>query len=160
LAVRLGPEAVELFDRASANCTRPLRLVRPAEIFQEQIEFENPVETAQPLLLILRRFLEQISLRLEMASRVAEELTLRLIFSDARSDDAPSCSADFQSAVSPISNRQSVVSSQALVFSKAPQAGSAAIQQIGNLRYAGAYEHVFKIPAPTRQIEPLFRMLQ
>jgi len=83
LAVRLGPEAVQLFDRASANSTRPLRLEQVAETFQEQIEFENPVETAQPLLFILQRFLEQISLRLEMLCLVAEELNLRLIFSDA-----------------------------------------------------------------------------
>src|SRR5439155_1851820 len=48
LAVRLGPEAVELFDRASANCARPLRLVHPAETFQEAIEFEHEIETAQP----------------------------------------------------------------------------------------------------------------
>jgi hypothetical protein len=44
-------------------------------------------------------------------------------------------SADFQSAVSPISNRQAVESSRELEVSQVPQAGSPAIQQIGNLRY-------------------------
>jgi len=44
-------------------------------------------------------------------------------------------SADFQSAVSPISNRQGVRSSQSAAESSSTQVGKAAIQQIGNLRY-------------------------
>src|SRR5438552_14525258 len=51
-------------------------------------------------------------------------------------------SADFQSAVSPISNRQPCESSSALYYSKVSQAGSPAIQQIGNLRYSGDAVHV------------------
>jgi len=39
LAARLGPEALELFDRASANCARPLRLVRPAQTFEEELNW-------------------------------------------------------------------------------------------------------------------------
>ena len=50
-------------------------------------------------------------------------------------------SADFQSAVSPISNRLPCKSSSALYYSEVSQAGSRAIQQIGNLRYSG-----FSIP--------------
>jgi len=107
LAVRLGPEAVELFERAAANDTRPLCVMHPAEIFEEEIEFDHEVETTQPLFFILKKFLEQISLRLQMVYLVAEEMTLRLTFADET-----------------------------------------------------AYEHVFKIPAPTRDIGPLFRMLQ
>src|SRR5206468_7158321 len=55
-------------------------------------------------------------------------------------------SADFQSAVSPISNRQPCESSCALYYSKVSQAGSHAIQQIGNLRYSG--EAVMPMAAP------------
>ena len=47
----------------------------------------------------------------------------------------PGSSADFQSAVSPISNRQDEDISGAPGHPQAPQAGSTAIQQIGNLRY-------------------------
>src|SRR6266702_1322570 len=53
-------------------------------------------------------------------------------------------SADFQSAVSPISNRQPCKSSNALYYSKVSQAGSTAIQQIGNLRYSREAVQAFK----------------
>jgi len=49
----------------------------------------------------------------------------------------PARSADFQSAVSPISNRQGEDESEARRSFHGPQAGSPAIQQIGNLRYDG-----------------------
>jgi DNA-directed DNA polymerase III PolC len=45
-------------------------------------------------------------------------------------------STDFQSAVSPISNRQARESPTALKLSQDLQAGSLAIQQVGNLRYS------------------------
>ncbi|MBE0544788.1 MAG: protein kinase [Verrucomicrobia bacterium] len=57
------------------------------------------------------------------STRVTQELT------------AARRSADFQSAVSPISSRQPRESSGAPGKAKRPQAGSPAIQQIGNLRY-------------------------
>ena len=44
-------------------------------------------------------------------------------------------SAGFQPAVSPISNRQNVAMTAAPGLSGHPQAGSTAIQQVGNLRY-------------------------
>jgi len=81
LIERLGPEAITLFDRAAGNFTRPLRAVAVPEIFEESMEFENELETLEPLLFILRRLLEQISTRLEMAYKVAAEITLRLNFS-------------------------------------------------------------------------------
>src|SRR5207245_9338897 len=55
-------------------------------------------------------------------------------------------SADFQSAVSPISNRQPCESCSTLYYSKVSQAGSPAIQQIGNLRYSGEAVQGFKAP--------------
>lgn len=103
---RLGPDALELFDRACANSTRPLKLVAPPETFEETIDFENEIETLEPLLFILRRFLEQISRRLELSYWVAESIQLQLRFS------------------------------------------------AGN-----PYERTFKIPAPTREVDTLFRML-
>jgi protein ImuB len=107
LTERLGPEALTLFERATACTTRPLQHVHPPETFEEAIEFEQAIETAQPLLFVLHRFIEQICLRLEMVYLVIEELQLRLIFSDGPD-----------------------------------------------------YKHVFQIPAPTRNIDTLFRMLQ
>ena len=107
LADRLGTESLELFDRASANVPRPLRLAKPPDVYEEAIEFEHEVETAEALLFVLNRFVEQLSLRLELAYLVADEITLRLTLADG-----------------------------------------------------DKYEHVLKIPAPTRKIQTLFGMLQ
>ena len=82
LAARLGPEAARLWEQASGKSTRLLRLVRSPEIFLEQIEFEHEIETAEPLLFVLRRFLEQLIRRLGALYLVAQELTLRLGFAD------------------------------------------------------------------------------
>jgi len=106
LSARLGAEALELHERAVASSTRPLRLVRPPETFQESIEFEREIETTEPLLFVLRRFLEQLLVRLEMMYWVAQELRLRL-----------------------------------------------------RCENGAPYEKTFPIPAPTSNVETLFRML-
>jgi protein ImuB len=106
IAARLGPEAVLLWERANGQSTRPLKFIQPPESFAENFEFEHEVETSEPLLFILRRFLEQLSVRLNAVYLVTRELTLRIGFT----------------------NKQS-------------------------------YEHCFKIPQPTNQVDLLFRML-
>ena len=79
---RLGPEAVWLWERASGTSTRPLKFVQPPETFDESFEFDHEIETAEPLLFILRRFLEQIALRLSSIYLVARELTLTITFAN------------------------------------------------------------------------------
>src|SRR6266700_4555040 len=78
----LGPEAVRLWERATGTSTRLLKLVQPPESFDESFEFEHAIETAEPLLFMLRRFLEQLGLRLSAIYLVAKELTLRITFSN------------------------------------------------------------------------------
>src|SRR5581483_11225412 len=78
---RLGPEAVRLWERANGTASRPLKLVQPPENFAESFEFDHEVETAEPLLFILWRFLEQLTLRLSSIYLVARELTLTITFS-------------------------------------------------------------------------------
>src|SRR5437588_6929336 len=80
LAARLGPEAMRMWERANGQSNRVLKLVRPPESFEESFEFENEIETAEPLLFMLRRFLEQLTLRLTGIYLVAKELTLRITF--------------------------------------------------------------------------------
>lgn len=75
---RLGPGALQLFERLSEDSARPLKLVSPPEIFSEQIEFEHEVETAGPLIFVLRRFVEQLAQRLKAIYLVAGEFQLRL----------------------------------------------------------------------------------
>lgn len=75
---RLGPQALGLFDLVSQQTIRPLRLVSPPEHFSEQIEFENEIETVEPLIFILRRFVEQLTQRLKVLYLVAGQLELTL----------------------------------------------------------------------------------
>src|SRR5262244_1246710 len=80
LAARLGPEAIGMWERANGRSRRLLKLIRPPESFEESFEFENEIETAEPLLFMLRRFLEQLAVRLAAIYLVAKELTLRITF--------------------------------------------------------------------------------
>lgn len=82
IRTRLGPEAVELWERAQGKSTRLLKLIEPPESFIENFEFEYEIETAEPLLFVLRRFLEQLALRLTGIYLVAKTLTLRIQFSN------------------------------------------------------------------------------
>jgi protein ImuB len=81
VANRLGTEAVRMWERANGTSTRLLKLVEPPESFVESFEFENEIETSEPLLFMLRRFLEQFSLRFGALYLVAKELKLRITFS-------------------------------------------------------------------------------
>jgi protein ImuB len=86
LAARLGVEAVRMWERANGQSDRPLKFVRPPESFEERFEFENEIETAEPLLFMLRRFLQQLSLRLSAIYHVVNQLTLRITFSNPPRD--------------------------------------------------------------------------
>ncbi len=107
ISERLGTEALGLFKRVSEDAIRPLKLVAPPEHFSEQIEFENEIETAGPLIFVLRRFVEQLALRLQARYLAVGEFHLRL-----------------------------------------------------GLASGAQYEHTFKIPSATGNVETLFRMLQ
>ncbi|HEY0369227.1 MAG TPA: hypothetical protein VGC85_06495, partial [Chthoniobacterales bacterium] len=82
LSNRLGPHALRMWERANGTATRVLKLVQPPEVFAETFEFENEIETIEPLLFMLRRFLQQFSLRLGAMYLVARDLRLRITFSD------------------------------------------------------------------------------
>src|ERR1051325_6743971 len=72
VAARLGPEAIRMWERANGRSSRLLKLVRPPESFEESFEFEREIETAEPLLFMLRRFLEQLAVRLSSVYFVAK----------------------------------------------------------------------------------------
>jgi protein ImuB len=82
LRVRLGPEAVRFWERANGTSTRLLKFVLPPESFAERFEFEHEIETAEPLLFMLRRFLEQLTVRLSAIYLVAKELSLQITFAN------------------------------------------------------------------------------
>ena len=87
LAARLGCRAVELWERAIGRAERMLKLVSPPESFVESFEFENEIETSEPLLFMLRRFLQQLATRLNAIYLVAKELRLRITFSGSSQDE-------------------------------------------------------------------------
>ena len=87
LGARLGPEAIRMWERANGRSNRLLKLIRAPESFQESFEFEREIETAEPLLFMLHRFLEQLAVRLGAIYLVAKELTLRITFANSRQDE-------------------------------------------------------------------------
>src|SRR5215467_5992235 len=84
LGARLGPEAIRMWERANGRSSRLLKLIRPPESFEESFEFEREIETAEPVLFMLRRFLEQLAVRLAAIYLVAKQLTLRITFANSR----------------------------------------------------------------------------
>jgi protein ImuB len=72
-----------MWERANGQSQRLLKLVRPAESFEENFEFEHEIETAEPLLFMLRRFLEHLAIRLDAIYLVAKELTLQITFANS-----------------------------------------------------------------------------
>ena len=94
LGARLGPKAIRMWERANGQSNPALKLVRPPESFEESFEFENEIETAEPLLFMLRRFLEQLAVRLSAIDLVAKELALRITFANPPPDG--SAAADKQ----------------------------------------------------------------
>ena len=81
---RLGSEGHSLWLRATGRQHRLLRLTSLPESYQESMEFEYEVQTLEPLLFVLRRFLDQLVLRLEAIYRVPAALNLQLRFDDGR----------------------------------------------------------------------------
>ncbi len=95
---RLGTDAAQLWERAAGRTERPLRLVRMAEEFAESFEFEREVETVEPVLFIVRRFLDQLAARLGNAYRVAGRMMLTITLSNGGNHErvftVPSPTAD------------------------------------------------------------------
>lgn len=79
---RLGAAGIALWDRCRGGEPRPLHLVAPPQEFAASAEFEDALETLEPLLFVLRRFLDRLTLELEAAHRVAIELALTLSLAD------------------------------------------------------------------------------
>ena len=79
---RFGAEGLALWQRAAGGTSRPLHPVRPSPEFSATLELENAVETLEPLLFLLRRFLDRLTLELRASQHVAAELELCLTLED------------------------------------------------------------------------------
>ena len=82
---RFGAEGLALYKRACGGEVRPLRLVVPAQEFSAHMDFEHSVETLEPLLFILRRFLDRLTLELRTTHHVAAEIDLTLLLENETS---------------------------------------------------------------------------
>ncbi|MEO6874451.1 MAG: DNA polymerase Y family protein [Opitutaceae bacterium] len=85
LAQRLGPAGVALWERAAGETTRPLSLAVLPQVFVAVREGEEPMETIEPALFILRRFVDRLALELQTAGFAAVELILTLGLEDETS---------------------------------------------------------------------------
>lgn len=79
---RLGAEGEKLLAGISGRHQRPLRLVRTAPEYRAAYRFEYEVATTEPLLFLLRRFLEELTGRLRAVHQVAREMELRIPLDD------------------------------------------------------------------------------
>jgi protein ImuB len=83
IAQRLGAEGTALWERAAGETTRPLRLVTPTQHFRAYYDSEHELETLEPVLFLLRRFVDRLSRDLSNAALAASTLILTLVCTDA-----------------------------------------------------------------------------
>jgi protein ImuB len=79
---RLGLEGLSLWDRAAGKSKNVLKQTQPPETFIETVDLEHRVETLEPVLFLLRRFLERLSLRITAVYRFIAEIRLALTLED------------------------------------------------------------------------------
>ena len=78
LAERLGDEGLRLWRLARGENDRPLRPLDEPLAFAEELELEYPVELLEPLLFVLSRMLNGLTLRLAARGLATNELRLAL----------------------------------------------------------------------------------
>jgi len=79
---RLGQAGIDLWERASGETDRPIEPCADGETFEAAMDLENEIETLEPLLFVLRRFIDRFALQLANSRLVAAELALALHLAD------------------------------------------------------------------------------
>ena len=75
---RLGKEGLALWDRVHGRDERVVGVTDLPPVFEESWQFEYDVDNLDPLLFLLRRFLDQLCLKLELVHKVAAEVSMDL----------------------------------------------------------------------------------
>ena len=100
IGLRLGAEGLQLWDRIHGREHRAIAVTPLPLVFEEHWEFEYDVDSLEPVLFLLRRFLDQLCLRLRAAGKVAERLVfeLRLAYGEPIRDELkapePTCDTE------------------------------------------------------------------
>ncbi len=82
VGLRLGAAGARLWERAAGRADRPIDPMPAERDFSAALEWEEPIEILEPLLFILRRFVERLALGLSGAGLSAGELRLELALED------------------------------------------------------------------------------
>lgn len=82
VAQRLGRAGLALWERAAGETTRPLEVAAPAKEFVAHFAAEHEMETLEPLLFVLRRFVDRLALELTNAHQAALAVELVLDLAD------------------------------------------------------------------------------
>ncbi|MEM6278859.1 MAG: hypothetical protein AAF733_05225 [Verrucomicrobiota bacterium] len=82
VAARLGDEGVALWLRLSGSLSRPLRLAKLEELFEEYEDFDYDVCDREPLLFVVNRFLDQLIVRVAQTGRAAAAVHVLVTFTD------------------------------------------------------------------------------
>jgi protein ImuB len=79
---RLGVRGDRLWSMAAGENDRPLDTATPPASFEAHIDLEHPAETIDPLLFVIRRFVDRLAAELSLAGLAAETLSLGLRLDD------------------------------------------------------------------------------
>jgi protein ImuB len=82
VAQRLGLGGLALWERAAGEATRPIQPLPPPRSFAAEMELEHAIESLEPLLFLLRRFVDRLCLDLQGVALAAAELDLSLRLDD------------------------------------------------------------------------------
>lgn len=82
IAQRLGAEGAALWERAAGESRRPLHPAVPPKTFSARYESEHEWETVEPVLFLLRRFVDRLALDLSTAGFAAAVLKVTLTCAD------------------------------------------------------------------------------
>ena len=78
VAERLGQEGVRLQQMARGKTSRPLKVLNEKPCFKESMEFDESIDSLEPVTFIFSRLLKQLCQRLEARNRATHQLRLTL----------------------------------------------------------------------------------
>ena len=82
VAQRLGPSGLALWERAAGQSIRPIQPLPPPQSFAVEMELEHLIESLEPLMFLLRRFIDRLCLDLQGVALAAAEIDLCLKLDD------------------------------------------------------------------------------